>query len=66
MEFHSVIQYYSRGVPLQILADFSLEDPELGLDDRDNPKDAELGCDDDRVILKMLNWVEVRTPCWPW
>ena len=32
-----------RGLPVPILADFSLEDPWLGLDDRDNPKDAQLG-----------------------
>ena len=32
-----------RGVPAQILADFLLEDSELGLDDRDNPKVAQLG-----------------------
>ena len=26
-----------RGVPFPILADFSLEDPETGFDDQDNP-----------------------------
>lgn len=46
---------FPHGMPVPILAEFSLNDRELGSDDRDNPKAAQLGWDQDSLLAMVTS-----------